>query len=209
MMTSGEEDARPVEGKVSRKPRNGIPVPRKAALTSAAVFVLVAAAALVIPLLARDGGDPTPQPGAVASERGVSFGVGCRAGADDTCARVIADLGRRAPLSSSQRARAESDSERVLQALPPGEPAPSCSPQDDVCRMLPAPPSPQRIREALVAAGFAEVVVRIARADDPAPTGGVLAAVGADEACIIVSNAVGDVRGHIAGRLPGGTCLLG
>src|SRR2546430_953972 len=88
----------------------------------------------------------------------------------------------------------------------------------------PAQPAPHRIgqqvggpteaeldlvRRTLVADGFTEVTVRLARPDDPVNTGVTIYAVAVGPACIVAYQIYGMLlrRGTVQGRLPDGHCV--
>ncbi|MEN3308256.1 MAG: hypothetical protein V7603_4458 [Micromonosporaceae bacterium] len=205
----------------------GEPVrPRWRRLLLPAVFGVVIAVLGAVALALRAMGT-VPQPGAAATPPGTrhQFAVLCagpaqggRPGAaDDYCRRLVADIARRAPLDLRERALGEAAAETARSALP--QPAPgghldrcATTVPGGPCRWVPDPPTVadvEQVRQALLAAGFREVTVRLARPDDPAPVDAVLYAVAAGPACAVGSRqgSGGMGTGFVAGRLADGSCL--
>ncbi|UQU63813.1 hypothetical protein COUCH_33300 [Couchioplanes caeruleus] len=163
-------------------------------------LVILAAAAGVIAVLAvvvarPHAGSPAP---AEASDGGsasgqaaepVSFGFACDATAGDHCARLLADFGRRAELSAAQRSAAEPVADKATQVFVDSAAA-----------------GAESARRALSDAGF-DAVARVARTDDLAAAGSVLAAVATGPACVVLLQDTAGIRGYIAGRLPDDGCL--
>jgi hypothetical protein len=129
---------------------------------------------------------------------------------DDFCLRVGQDLMARLDVTPEQEAAISRAAEFVQNAerewyvdscvLPTvnGRPAP--------CQHVPKPVSVEVVRGVLVDAGFREVMVRIARDTDPAPTGSTLFAGRLVGACFVGYRAQ-FFQWRIAGLLPDGTCL--
>ncbi|MEU7476542.1 hypothetical protein AB0A63_11210 [Lentzea sp. NPDC042327] len=132
---------------------------------------------------------------------------------DDHCGRVAADIARRTPLTSAQRTAAEQVYNNVQRAMSVDSRC-SSAPNDRCVvpsRRPPATDDADRRRTALERAGFVNSVVRIARPDDPAPSGALLYAVPvAENACLVgyVTSVPGGGGGSfLGGLLPHGRCL--
>jgi hypothetical protein len=127
------------------------------------------------------------------------------------CDRAARDRARRLSLPTGQQAHAEAADNKIARLAVTGG---SC--QEGIC---PAwyhrhPPTQQDVavlHAALTDAGFPDNNVRLARGDDPAPTGALLYAVRVDSACIVgYLETVGAAPAHwIGGLLPDGRCLGG
>ncbi|HVQ95861.1 MAG TPA: hypothetical protein VMU51_32850 [Mycobacteriales bacterium] len=94
---------------------------------------------------------------------------------------------------------------RPPRAVPasPGGPVAEPAPEP-----LNAATAAQQIRRALLTRRYADVIVRIARADDPAPAGAVVYAVRIDGACVFgYWTLIGSAGAQVGGPLPGGGCL--
>ncbi|WP_285795580.1 hypothetical protein [Micromonospora sp. NBRC 107095] len=145
------------------------------------------------------------------------------AGGDDVlayCRRVTDDKLRRSNLTSGQRAEAETTADAVDAAI--GQVTLECAePVSQEClaeearrRMFPATGSPEqtadRVRQALTAAGFTDIVVRPAGPADPAPRSAIVYAVRAGAGCV-VGHLDGGGRSagqpQAVGALPHGRCL--
>lgn len=131
--------------------------------------------------------------------------------ADDYCPRLMDDRAARAELTNRDRMLGGGFEDKVraaLTTLPGGRLAYNSAPGEG--------PDADRIRQSLAAAGFTDVVVRPARASDPATTGSIVYAVridlygaDADAACVVgYADAEGWSGGpELVGTLPGGVCL--
>jgi hypothetical protein len=133
----------------------------------------------------------------------------------DYCRRAAADFARRAPLSDEQRRRAEGIAAAVWGAAASGgwcmpTPGPAC-----LKRPPPHAPGPADVDAArlwLARTGASDISARLARPDDPAPSGSLLFAVRVDDACIIGHvDAIPEGGGAhgVGGLLPDGRCLAG
>lgn len=125
------------------------------------------------------------------------------------CGRFLADLTRRAPVPANRREGAEQLRERIDSVMPPGREGP-CEYLDesgDACSMETFPPTAGQVRAALKKAGYATVVVRTARPEDPAPAGSLVVAVPAGAECVLLFADGDGSQSWITGQLPGGTCL--
>ena len=195
------------------------------------VFVAAASAAVAIPLLHSVGrsspetppansGPPLRPPQLSASQGETRFGIICdMAGNDDYCPRLTDTILRRTVLTATEYAAAETISEQITKALPPGvDQEPSCElvpgsrPKDgetldEVCSVEVLPPPVPTVRRALAAIGHPDAIVRTALPEDPAPTGSVLVAVPAGPACILLIHRGSDRTSTVGGRLPDGSCL--
>lgn len=134
-----------------------------------------------------------------------------QAAADNYCQRLGEDMARRVPLSANLRAETEASRQRVLAVLPPAEGGqPSCGVPGHRCTPVSATLTAEQVRQALNAAGYQEVVVRLALASDPAPVGSLLLAVPVGAACVVPYVERGGLpTGRVAGRLRDGGCLAG
>lgn len=157
------------------------------------------ASGLVVLGVTRPWADPTPAPPAAAGPTSPAAGPGginavfCDAVSGEHCARLLADLGARAPLTDEQRRAAEATAEQAVRTF----------------TAAPAGATADAMRRALAEAGFTNAVVRASRPDDPAPAGGLLAAVADGRACILLFEDATGPHGHVGGQLPGGGCLRG
>ncbi len=207
--------------------------PVRVALGLLVTFLVTGAAAVAVPLLragpatsgaAGDGvragghGAPASVPApAAGTPAGVSLAVACAlvpaSGAsrgDEHCHRIAEDTFRRARLTDGQRRAGERHRDAVRRAIPvrTDTECPAVSPSEP-CGLVYVVPRADRVERALVAAGYAGTIARVARPDDPAPAGAVLYAVPVETACLLAyllpSDGYGEVR--VEGRLPDGTCL--
>jgi len=136
----------------------------------------------------------------VASPETVSGAVVC-ASEDTSCSRRMVDLARRQVLTAPERKKAEAAFGRVVRAVEPG--AANCTGNPAACA-----DSVTAARKALQAAGYRDITVRVADADDIAAQGFLIAVVGVGPACVMVlQGPAGHISGTWAGRLPGGACL--
>jgi hypothetical protein len=126
----------------------------------------------------------------------------------DVCDRLIEDLIRRTPLTDAERTTAQHSVPAIAQLLSQ-ENELHCPTAGDACVVRYLPADPDQVREALAAAGHPDAIVRVARANDPAPTGAVVFAVPIGPACLLGYHAPdtgpSDVR--VEGQLPEGVCL--
>ncbi|RKR87586.1 hypothetical protein BDK92_1866 [Micromonospora pisi] len=193
--------------------------PARTAVALCALFLLVSVGALVVPM-ARAGWAPERTvlrveasamavPAATSSASAPSaVAFVCVRTDDDYCARYVAELARRRPLTGAQRAEAEAARERVLAALPPGAAEPvSCVTPNGPCAVRRSPPTLDEVRHALATAGHPDAVVRLAGATDPAPVGSVLLAAPVGPACVLAHVDGTGGQSVVSGRLPDGRCL--
>jgi hypothetical protein len=183
-----------------------------AALT--AVFVLAGLAALGVPLARATLHPPETAPSETAAPPRPQYVV-C---VDGNCARITDSL-RRLPLSQAEQTAAEATLHRVTEVLPQGELQSSCGPPSQPisdrrestrtgrCSSTYSPPTIDQVRRALIQAGYQDVVVRQARADDLAPPGTVLIAVPVGPACVLAYTDGHSTPTDVRGRLPNGRCL--
>ncbi|MEV6597695.1 hypothetical protein AB0M36_12600 [Actinoplanes sp. NPDC051346] len=186
------------------------------------IFIIASVAAAGVPWLmsirsspASADGPAVGDPAAAGAAPAEQFAVVCAAPPridDAYCARIGADIARRTRLTPEERETATRLAPAVDQAAEGSrEHRAGCEPvAANVCRRLVAAPDVDDVRDALTAAGFPGVVVRTARADDPAPAGAVLYAVEAGAACLLgylSQDSVGAGSARVGGRLPDGTCL--
>jgi hypothetical protein len=156
---------------------------------------------------------PTPTVRAPAQS---GLAVVCAANEPDGCQREAADLARRTPLTGEQRIQGEATAAQVgtvitratyQVAQPTAAICPTAGQPCHIPEPTLQPGDADRVRTALVDAGFAGSVVRIAGPTDPAPTGSLLYAVPAGVGCV-VGYQKGFGGGHgVVGHLPDGTCL--
>jgi hypothetical protein len=130
----------------------------------------------------------------------------------DVCQRVSEDFIRRSPLTSTQTAQVTARATTVDQLLHQWPtPSPSCLSYPGPCALVYPMPGPTELawaKAALVSAGFTAVVVRFARADDPAPAGALLVAVAAGPGCVIgLRDGRQAWQTRIGGSFPDGSCL--
>jgi hypothetical protein len=164
-------------------------------LVFGAVIAMLGTAALVLRAMGSVPAEPAPdptrqvllfqQPSAPAD---AMVAIACN-GQSSACVRLAADMARRRPVDGDARTAAAPVIQQ-FSLLPPG--------------YLDA----DQYRAVLLAAGFQDVVVRLARPGDPAPEGVLEYAVGAGQACVVgwrVAKSPGLL--YVAGRLPSGTCL--
>jgi len=183
-------------GDLMRAVRIGLPI--------AVLFVVASAAAVAVPLVraSRSASEPDERT-AAAVEQFVCAQVA--SSIDDYCDRIAGDLGRRMPVTDDDRVAAQPRRQALLDGFV-RELGADCPGPLEPCR-LPAT-TPEAVRQALVAAGFNDPVVRPARYTDPAPAGAILYAVRVGRACLL-----GHVRSEtaapplIVGRLPHDACL--
>ncbi|WFE26335.1 hypothetical protein O7623_23805 [Solwaraspora sp. WMMD791] len=179
-----------------RAVRIGLPI--------AVLFVVASATAVAVPLIQASvsANEPDGRPAATVEQLMCAQVV---SSVDDYCERIAEDLGRRAPLTDDERVAAQPRRQALLDGFVRQLGA-DCGGPLEHCR-LPVT-TPEAVRQALIAAGFNEPVVRPARFTDPAPAGAILYAVRAGRACLL-----GHVRSEtaapplIVGRLPDDACL--
>ena len=121
------------------------------------------------------------------------------------CDRLMREMSRRSAPNESNRAAAQrwADTiERDLATRQLERCLPPCTGTDFL-------PSVNEVRAWLMDAGHDEAVVRPATADDPAPAGSIVYAVGVGPDCIVGHLAAGGTtsRAYVLGTLPSGTCL--
>jgi hypothetical protein len=165
---------------------------------------------------------PPLRPGIVVdSNAGARKAIACvyggtdQAAAEDYCRRRALDAVSRAPLAPPDRAAAQArqnELELVLfQAMWCDRADPrSCNPPQDRARLtFPAPLDLVRMADALRAAGFTNVAVRLARPDDPVPAGTIVYAAGVGPACIVgwVYADRGQAGSTVEGQRSDGFCL--
>jgi hypothetical protein len=171
-------------------------------LPAGAVLAVLVVLGVVPALGSFSDPDPDPEPAGAAS-----VSLSCGTADEPTCARMIADFARRAPLTDTERRGSEAVSDRMSQVLSSAvSAARSCEPGDVGCLVAPTVPSADGVRRALAAAGFELPVARLARAGDLAPEGS-LVAVNAGAGCVVLIQDRDSQGGFIGGRLPGGGCL--
>jgi hypothetical protein len=188
-------------------------------LVFAAVVSVLGAVALVL-----HGMGTAAAPGTAPSSSVRRIAIACPVPAhDDTfCRRLASDIARRGPLTDREREVGQQTAVAIRRALArqPTADAGHCEqipPTGTVpppCRWIPEPPTAQdvqQVRQALLAAGFTDMTVRLATADDPAPAGTLLYAVRAGNACVIEydldRSAPRGLGLSVVGRLPDGSCL--
>ena len=193
------------QGLLARGERGPRLTPTRTAAVLAALFVMASVAALMVPIVRA--ASSSPPEGGPASPTG--FLVACmQVTGDDYCQRYAEDLGRRVPLSEAQRIKAEAVRQQVIAALPGSDAgALFCHAPDQRCSFTYTPPTADQVRSALIEAGFRDVVVRTAGANDPAPLGGVLIAVPVGSACVVVIRQSSTDTSNVSGQLPDGRCL--
>jgi hypothetical protein len=207
------------------------------ALVFTVILLLLGGVWLVLGNVAAMPGLPdaagAPAHRASPSDRGVIIAcVGIGPDAEGYCERYARDILRRGQLTDRQRALGEAAREAIWGAIAsaagPG-PGPRCillAPTVPPTGRGPYVPPPchapprqfvpgdvDRLRQALAAAGFPDPIVRMARGDDPAPSGSILYAVPVGVACLVGSQS-GGLEGNgtgpnVVGRLPDGSCLAG
>jgi hypothetical protein len=184
------------------------PSSRRRVLVAAGVFVLVASVLGTLPMVWRATESPRAgaQPVATSENADQSIAVLCRASEPGQCDQRAADILGRTPLTESERSAAEAISRKLVSSMP-SVAQPDCDDPGPACEMLPSPASVSQVRRALNTAGFSDVVIRPARAGDPASVGDLLVAVAAGPACVIIIDSVGTRQATVAGRQPDGTCL--
>ncbi|OLB79378.1 MAG: hypothetical protein AUI14_10495 [Actinobacteria bacterium 13_2_20CM_2_71_6] len=187
------------------------------ALAGALLIALPTALALV-----REAAGPPPSPTPSGSAFACSYIAAAGPGKDDAeasgrafCARVARDAAARAPLTDTERAAAQLRVDQLLAAIE--QPLPCPTPSGEVCvqRRIgqqvggPTEAELDLVRRTLVADGFTEVTVRLARPDDPVNTGVTIYAVAVGPACIVAYQIYGMLlrRGTVQGRLPDGHCV--
>jgi hypothetical protein len=199
-------------------PRHGGPWPRWARLTAAltAVFVLAGLTALAVPLARAAVHPPETALSQTAASPRPQY-VTC---VQDSCDRILGSL-RRRELSQAEQTAAEAALNRVTEMLPHGDLQSSCGPPSQPkwdldrrestrtgrCSSTYSPLTIDQVRWALIQAGYGDVVVREARADDLAPPGTVLIAVPVDTACVLAYTDGHSTQADVRGRLPNGRCL--
>jgi hypothetical protein len=174
-----------------------------------AVIAVLGAVAIVLRAMAA-----LPSHGATApSASPYRIAIAC-AGTGDACERMAADIARRARLSDQERAAGDAVATTVRRALPPlsisGHVDRCATTPGGPCRWVGDPPTAadvDQVRAALLAAGFREVTVRLARHDDVAPAGALLYAVTAGPACVVGWEQGPTGSAFVAGQLPAGGCL--
>jgi hypothetical protein len=199
-------------------PRHGGPKRRWARLTAAltAVFALAGLTALAVPL-ARAAVYP---PETAVSQTEASPRPQYVTCIQDSCDRSLDSL-RRRELSQSEQTAAEAALHRVTKVLPQGDLQSSCGPPSQPksdsdrreanrtgrCSSTYSPPPIEKVRRALIQAGYQDVVVREAGADDLAPPGTVLIAVPVVTACVLAYTDGHFTQVDVRGRLPNGHCV--
>jgi hypothetical protein len=168
-------------------------------LVAAAVLATSASVAVTIGHVSRTATGPH----STATAQTVSFGLGCDVTTEDYCSRLVADLGKRSPLTAIQRGRAAETGDQITQALRrTPRPDNACEPAGARCGIAPAAATIENVETTLAKAGFPRTLVRPAHADDLAPEGDMLIGVEAGPACVIVIQHGADQQSYIAGRLP-------
>lgn len=131
--------------------------------------------------------------------------------AEAVCSRMAADIGRRRRLTPAELSAAEAAGRRASAALgdlAAADQTTSCDQQ--ACSVRGGAPRPADVpaaEAALARAGFPGAMVRLARADDPAPAGSLLYGVPAGGGCVLGwQNGDGGSETY-GGPLPGGGCL--
>jgi hypothetical protein len=190
-------------------------------LVAVAAVGLLAAGVVTVTMVASHGsgryaavsstesGSATPTAEAVAAMPEGQGAMCIESMSNPHCGRFLADLARRAPVPANRRGDAEQLRERIDSVMPPGREGP-CEYLDDsgdACSMETFPPTAGQVRAALKKAGYATVVIRTARPDDPAPAGSLLVAVPAGAECVLLFADGDGSQSWTTGQLPGGTCL--
>lgn len=175
---------------------------RLAVVATVVIGVAVAVAALV-----TDGrsGPEVPEIGCLAWRN--------RPQGDEHYGREEADRARRHPITAAQHAAAEQarrDVGRVIGRIGDCVTAAGFPCERDVARRPATASDATDTAEGLSRAGFGNSVVRVARADDPAPLGSLFYAVHvADQVCVVgyVLEVPGGAGSEsVVGTLPGGRC---
>ncbi len=173
--------------------------------------LLVGALAIAIPTaaaLARPGPKPAARPATApaGASAGASasppVGSSCAGGDAAGCARLARDAAARIPLTASQRDAALALVPEIRSAIRVS----SCAAGEGSC---PSDLDIDEARQRLMAAGFTDVTVHVARPDDPAPPGSVIYAVGVGPACVLLDQSSGRGPGgvQVVGKRPDGNCL--
>jgi hypothetical protein len=151
-------------------------------------------------------------PGTGSAGPGQETGAGPEPGTVQECQRRARDFAARTPLSAADRAAARErlpDARAAIDSVACANGG--CQQTEIQPRGGPAadPVQLEMSRRALAAAGFEDVTVRPARADDPAPAGTTVYAAGVGPACIVIARRAPNTAGteQILGRLPDGHCL--
>jgi hypothetical protein len=128
------------------------------------------------------------------------------------CERAAAEVARRPPLDETGRAQGKDAMNTVHRALTVRSAcASSAACATSSTRHAPTAADVDASQRGLRDAGFGDVVVRIARPHDPAPTGSLLYAVAVGAGTCVVGHVAdlpgGSGTGFVAGALPDGTCI--
>jgi hypothetical protein len=142
----------------------------------AALFVIVSAVAVIVPLVrgAASAGDPE-----TTTDEVVQLHACVQDDRDDHCGRIGDDMARREPLSPADQRAAQPLVTDLQEAL-------ACPPRSrGSCPVEGERPTAETVRRAIVGEGFLGPVVREARITDPAPRGAIMFAVPAGGACLV------------------------
>jgi hypothetical protein len=149
-----------------------------------------------------------PVPSASAVGR-ICIGAGPDASA--VCARVAEDRARRLPLTAEQEAELAEVARRVPVTFPPlPEAGRRCDGPEGPCTVDYGPVDEAyvaAVRAAVVEAGYPDTMLRVARADDPAPEGSLLYGIPVGAGCVVGYHGAGGGSHEEVGALPDGGCL--
>ncbi|MCE7004430.1 hypothetical protein LWC34_16535 [Kibdelosporangium philippinense] len=144
-------------------------------LIALAVVAAVVGAALVLRPL--DSPEPTAAPpsSTVLHAGGSAHACIAVSGSDDSCERQALDSARRTQLTAQERAEVVAKAPAVESLFPPlPTKRPTCSSAGSPCRADYGPVDSTYVANAwsvVFRAGYEDAVVRVARAEDPAPAG--------------------------------------
>ncbi|RSM90594.1 hypothetical protein DMH04_03785 [Kibdelosporangium aridum] len=191
---------------------------RRRLLIALAAAIVVVGAVVVLQLASSDDTSPTAAPPSTAvlhvGGSAEARAYACAASgvdADKTCERMAMDYMRRTQLTAQQRAEIADKSAEVRSLLPPlPSRAPTCPTPGGPCRMNAGPIDAEYVAKAwstVFRAGYEDAVIRLARADDPAPPGTMVYGIPVGSGCVVGYRSDSGDSGNVAGVLPEGGCL--
>ncbi|SMD19617.1 hypothetical protein [Kibdelosporangium aridum] len=191
---------------------------RRRLLISLAAVIVVVGAVLALNLASSDDVSPTAAPPSTAVLHGGGSAVAsvyaCAVSstdADKICERQAKDHARRTQLTPQQRAEIADKSVEVRSLIPPlPSREPTCPTPGGPCRMNTGPVDAEYVAKAWSAvfrAGYEDAVIRLARADDPAPAETMVYGISVGPGCVIGYVSTSGGSSNVAGVLPEGGCL--
>ncbi|GLY70779.1 hypothetical protein [Amycolatopsis taiwanensis] len=180
-----------------------------------AVAVIVAVGTLLTIRLQFTSGEDAAATMPTTAGRAVARGYACGGDRSDPdlgnmCERQVRDYARRSELTTQQQAEITGATARLQSWFPQLPQQLKCDVGTGRCQVQFDPIDETYVaaaRSAVARAGYPNAVMRLARPDDPAPTGSLVYGIPVGSGCTVGYLNSGGATYHVVGPLPEGTCL--